>query len=240
MAHVLEKDRTYVIAHSDDLLPETAFDQYLVLIEKRSTRTPLVHLTNYREFYGLTLAVDDTVLTPRVETEQMAAWAIDLAPQSSHLIDIGTGSGAIALAIATHRPDLAIVATEVSEAALETAHHNATTLGLNTEFIQSDLFESVDGYFETIVTNLPYLQDGVELMPEVAKEPAVALYGGPGDGLDLYRRFLSQLPEHLSPGGLLFTECDPWQQPDLIAEAQSIGLTVIRQDYFILGFRYAG
>jgi release factor glutamine methyltransferase len=240
MAHVLEQNRAYVIAHSDDRLPKTATDLYLLLIDKRSARTPLVHLTNHREFYGLTLVVDDTVLTPRVETEQMAAWAIELAPRSSRLIDIGTGSGAIALAIATHRPDLTVVATEVSEAALETAGRNAATLGLNTEFVRSDLFESVDGYFETVVTNLPYLQDGAELMPEVAKEPAVALFGGPGDGLDLYRRFLSQLPSHLSPGGLLFTECDPWQQPDLIAEAQSIGLSVIKQDYFILGFSYAG
>lgn len=74
-------------------------------------------------------------------------------------------------------------------------------------------------------------------MPEVRREPAIALFGGTGDGLDLYRRFLTELPEHLEPNGYLFTECDPWQQPDLIASANKIGLKVIEEDYFILGFQ---
>jgi release factor glutamine methyltransferase len=83
---------------------------------------------------------------------------------------------------------------------------------------------------------LPYLRADAELMPEVQREPAVALFGGE-DGLDLYRRFLAGLPRHLTPGGYLFTECDPWQHAGLIAEAAKIGLKPIEQGYFILGFR---
>ena len=85
------------------------------------------------------------------------------------------------------------------------------------------------------MTNLPYLRDDADLMPEVRKEPAVALFGGT-DGLDLYRRFLAGVGEHLSPGGYLFTECDPWQHEDLTKAVAKAGLKPIEQGYFILGF----
>jgi release factor glutamine methyltransferase len=165
----------------------------------------------------------------------MVEWAIKYAPLDSHLIDIGTGSGAIALAINAHRPDLHITATEITIEALEIARRNAKTHHAEIEFIQSDLWENVTGVYDTIVTNLPYLRTDAQLMPEVHKEPAVALFGGK-DGLELYRRFLSELPAHLRIGGYLFTECDPWQHEGLIAEAAKVGLIPIEQGYFILGF----
>ena len=104
--------------------------------------------------------------------------------------------------------------------------------------IQSDLWEGVTGTFDLIVTNLPYLRDDshVDLMEEVKYEPDIALFGGE-DGLDLYRRFLAEVPSFLKPGGFLFTECDPWQHDDLIDEAAKYGLRVIEQGYFILGFQ---
>ena len=108
-------------------------------------------------------------------------------------------------------------------------------MSVQVDFVVSDLWSKVSGRFESVVTNLPYLQDSADLMPEVRREPAVALFGGP-DGLDLYRRFLSHIKDHLVPGGRLFTECDPWQHDALIKEAANYGLYPIEQGYFILGF----
>jgi release factor glutamine methyltransferase len=235
LGHVLGHDRAWIKAHDDDDLAPGDHDDANQLLARRANHEPLVHLTGHREFYGLDLSITPDVLTPRVETEQMVEWAIKYAPRDGSLIDIGTGSGALAIAIKLHRPDLVVTATEVSPAALEIARANARALKTDIAFVQSDLWNSVEQTFDVVVTNLPYLRDDAELMPEVQREPAVALFGG-SDGLELYRRFLHDLPKHLKPGGYLFTECDPWQHEDLIAEASRAGLSVIEQGYFILGF----
>lgn len=236
VAHVCERDRSWVMAHPEFKLSAKQSEQLESLVARRANREPLVHLTNQREFYGLEFYVNQDVLTPRAETEQMVEWAVQDAPKDSRLIDIGTGSGAIAVAIAKQRPDLKIVGTDVTDEALAVARRNVKTHDVQVELVKSDLFENVEGRFETVVTNLPYLFDDADLMPEVQKEPAVALHGGP-DGLDLYRRFLQQLPDHLEPGGRLFTECDPWQHASLVEEATKIGLQLVREGYFILGFQ---
>lgn len=236
LAHTLRRDRAWLLSHDDyELTPHQEAD-FEAFISRRSEHIPVVHLTGTREFYGLDIAITPDVLTPRVETEQIVEWAIKHAPQASSLIDIGTGSGAIAIAIAIHRPDLTITATEISDEALIIARRNAKTHCAKLTFIMSDLWDGVPGVYDTVVTNLPYLRTDADLMPEVQKEPAIALYGGQ-DGLDLYRRFLQDLPNHLSPGGFLFTECDPWQHEALISEAAKIGLSPIEQGYFILGFK---
>ncbi len=228
--------RENLLAHAQDELRGQAVTIYRSLVDQRKQRIPLVHLTHSREFYGLSFAITPDVLTPRAETEQMVDWAIAYAPKNSRLIDIGTGSGAIALAIARHRPDLDITATEISAKALRLAKSNANKLKLNTKFIQSDLFDNVSGAFSTVVTNLPYLKNDADLMPEVQREPKIALFGG-NDGLELYRRFFGQMGAHLKPQGYVFTECDPWQQPELSREAAQYGLKIIEQGYFITGFQ---
>ncbi len=236
LAHTLRRDRAWLLAHDDEILTlhqEADFEAY---ISRRSEHTPVVHLTGTREFYGLDIIITPDVLTPRVETEQIVDWAIKYTPKDSRLIDIGTGSGAIAIAIAAHRPDLAITATEISPEALDIARRNARKHHASITLIESDLWQNVPGTYDTIVTNLPYLRTDADLMPEVTKEPAVALFGGQ-DGLDLYRRFLKDLPAHLAAGGHLFTECDPWQHESLITEAAKHHLHPIEQGYFILGFR---
>lgn len=235
LCHVLGKDRTWLLAHDQDKLTPTQHAAYRALITQRSQHVPVVHLTNMREFYGIELFIDDTVLTPRVETEKMVEFAIKRAPKGGRIIDVGTGSGAIAIAIAKHRPDLEVWATEYSPEALIVARKNTKANGLYITLKQADLFEGINEKFDVVVCNLPYLADSAELMPEVQKEPGVALFGGP-DGLDIYRRFLGELPNHLKPSGMLFTECDPWQQKDLIVEAKTVGLELVEEDYFILGF----
>lgn len=238
VAHVAAHNRAWVLAHTDDEFPQAAERQAQTFLKRRLGREPLVHITGKREFYGLDFEITPEVLTPRVETEQMVEWAVNYAPQNSRLIDIGTGSGAIAVAIKLARPDLDVTATEISETALEVARRNASAHQADITFVLSDLWQGIEGQFDTICTNLPYLKDEAksELMEEVKHEPDVALFGGQ-DGLDIYRRFLADIPQRLIDGGFLFTECDPWQQPDLIAEAAKGGLVVIDQSYFILGFQ---
>jgi release factor glutamine methyltransferase len=246
LAHVLGQTRAHLTAHPETELTPAPTPTYQTHITRRAARTPLVHLTGTREFYGLDLEITPNVLTPRVETEQIVDWAIQHTPENASLIDIGTGSGAIAIAIAKARPDLHITATDLSEIQLTVARRNATRHHTPITFLASDLWESLKPekpnapnptVFQTIVTNLPYLADDADLMPEVTREPSVALFGGP-DGLDLYRRFLAGIPSHLAPNGHLFTECDPWQHESLIAEAAKYHLTPIEQGYFILGFRH--
>jgi release factor glutamine methyltransferase len=238
LGHVMEQKRTWLKAHDEvELTPEDR-QKYAMLVQKRTQRVPLVHLTNKREFYGLELEVTEATLTPRVETEQIVEWAIKYAPEGSHLIDIGTGSGAIAIGIGKNRPDLKITATEISLPAIKVARSNAAHHNVSLHLLQSDLWEGVTGTYQTIVTNLPYLRDDAhsDLMEEVKYEPDVALFGGE-DGLDIYRRFLQEVPTYLEKNGYLFTECDPWQHEDLIGEAAKYGLKPIEQGYFILGFQ---
>lgn len=236
IAYVTGKNRAWVLAHPEESLTTTQTTQLEQLVAKRAARHPLVHLTGNREFYGLNFAITPDVLTPRVETEQMVEWVIADAPKNARCIDIGTGSGAIAVAIVKHRPDIEMWATDVTDEALAVAKRNIKAHSVEVKLLKSDLFERVDAKFDVVATNLPYLQDDADLMPEVQKEPAVALHGGK-DGLTLYRRFLKQLPAHLKPDGKLYTECDPWQQADLAETAAEQGLAKIRENYFIMGFQ---
>jgi release factor glutamine methyltransferase len=236
MAHVTSQGRPWILAHDDEDLPEAQLESYANLVARRAQHEPLVHLTGVREFYGLDMAITPDVLTPRIETEQMVEWAVRYAPKDSRLIDIGTGSGAIATAIAVHRPDLDMTGTDVSSRELKVASANASRHAVKIKLTESDLWSNISGRYETIVANLPYLTTDADLMPEVKREPAVALFGG-DDGLDLYRTFLKDLPDYLSPHGFVFTESDPWQHDALIKLAENIGLVPIETGYFILGFQ---
>ncbi len=242
LAFVLNKPREWLIAHNSDELTNQESKYFDKAIKRRISHEPVCYITNKLEFYGIDFYVDNRVLAPRVETELVAEQAIKNAPKGSKLIDIGTGSGAITVTIAKHRPDLVITATEVSPEALEVAKLNAKNiLGKDNKikFIEADIWDGVNGEFETVVTNLPYVSEDYKprMKPEVAKEPAVALFGGKGDGLDLYRRFYNDLPEHIELGSLIYHESDPWQHEELKKLANKAGLDPILEDYLILGFK---
>lgn len=239
MEQTTGRSREELLAHSEEPFRGSANKTFALLLDRRKQHEPMSHLLGKREFYGLDLIVTPKVLTPRVETERIAELAIKLAPPDSRLLDLGTGSGALAIAVARHRPDLTITASDISPEALAVAKLNTKKHKLNIKLVQSDLWQSLPGHWQTVVTNLPYLSQDAEseLMPEAKREPAVALFGGSGDGLDLYRRMLTKLPNHLDAGGYLFTECDPWQQAALIEASRTVGLEPIEQDYFVTGFR---
>jgi release factor glutamine methyltransferase len=236
LAFVLNKPKEWILAHPEAELVQAELQKLEDLVNRRLNHEPVVHLTGSKEFYGLEFEITPDVLTPRAETEPMVEWAVKLLPKGSRVVDMGTGSGALIIALGKHRPDLELVATDVSAEALAIAKRNAQRYNLNISFVQSDIWNEVDGKFDAILTNLPYLKNDAELTEEVKKEPAVALFGG-DDGLDLYRRMLRGTPDNLADGGYLFTECDPWQQDSLKSEAGNYGFVQIEESYFVLGFQ---
>ena len=156
---------------------------------RRREREPVAYILGTKGFRSIELAVDPRVLIPRPETEHLVEAVLDL-PQGARVCDVGTGSGAIALALKSERPDLDVVATDASADALEVARANAARLGLDVEFHHGDLLADVAGPLDAVVSNPPYVEDGAELAPEIVRyEPALALRAGP-DGLDVIRRLL--------------------------------------------------
>lgn len=239
LADVLHKDKSWIIAHAEVEPDAAQLDRIQSLFKLRAERHPMSYVLGYREFYGLKFAVDKRALTPRIETEVIVLEATNRAPQKARVLDVGTGSGAMAIALQHTRPDFRVTATEVSQDALDLAQENAVAIlgpDHTITFLQSDLFETVTGTYDLIVANLPYVSRSFQTMEEVTFEPDVALFGGSEDGLDLYRAFFKKLPEYLKPTALVFIESDPWQQPELIKLAETAGLAPIFQDYFILGF----
>jgi release factor glutamine methyltransferase len=154
-------------------------------------REPVAYITGVRGFRRLDLHVDGRVLIPRPETETLVEAALDL-PRGARVVDVGTGSGAVALALKDERPDLDVVATDTSADALMVARANAARLGLEVAFVEGDLLATV-GNVDAVVSNPPYVEDGAALQLEIARhEPAVALYAGP-EGLTVIRRLVTQV-----------------------------------------------
>jgi len=212
LAHILHQPRTYLLTHTEAEITPTQLSAYQALTTKRAAHVPLQHLTGQQEFFGFTLRVSPDVLIPRPETEHLVeavlAWAAT-QPQPLRIADIGTGSGAIAIALATHLPTTQIIATDISEPALDLARENAATHHLtNIYFLHADLLPPTDAHYHAIVSNPPYipLTDAPTLQPEVlAHEPHTALFAGQ-DGLDIYRRLIPAAHAALRLGGLLALE----------------------------------
>ena len=211
----LKKDRAWILAHSDEKMPAKALSKLSPLLKRRKKREPLAYITGYRDFFGLRLAVSRQSLIPRPETENLVEYAIKVAPRNGSVLDVGTGSGAIALAIKSLRPDLKVSALDVSKEVLKLAKKNSGQLKLNIKFIHSNMFENVSDRFDVIVANLPYLPEKRDLDPELSYEPAIALLSGP-DGLDHYRRMLREAFQVLTIRGRIIIEHEPHQTPQLI------------------------
>lgn len=215
LGHVLGRDRAWLAAHAAETIPTAQADEFLALAKRRRNGEPVAYLTGVREFWGLPIAVSPAVLIPRPETETLVELALAWLPaeRETRVLDLGTGSGAIALAIAHERPRALVLATDISEAALAFARDNAQRLRLsNIEFMRSDWFAAVPLQFrgvpfDLIVSNPPYVEagDGHLVTGDLRHEPAIALSPG-DDGLLAIRRIVAGAQERLVAGGGLIVE----------------------------------
>ncbi len=211
VAHALGRTRAWLYAHADDAVGESDAAAVRALIAKRSAGVPVAYLVGEREFWSLPLSVTPDVLIPRPETELLVDIALRHIPQGKkvYIADLGTGSGAIALAIASERPDARIVATDSSPAALEVAAANGRRHAIgNVRFVLSDWFTELnDEVFDVIVSNPPYIasNDAHLSQGDLRHEPAAALSSG-SDGLDAIRTIVAAAPRHLTAGGVALLE----------------------------------
>jgi release factor glutamine methyltransferase len=189
LAAAMGVDRAAIVADPERGLDPDAARRFMEYAARRRDREPVAYILGTKGFRSIDLAVDPRVLIPRPETEHLVEAVLDL-PRGARVCDVGTGSGAIALALKSERPDLRVVATDASGEALEVARANAERLGLDVELHHGDLLADVAGPLDAVVSNPPYVEDGAELAPEIVRfEPALALRAGP-DGLDVIRRLL--------------------------------------------------
>ena len=225
LLHVLQISRTTLIAHPGRELTPSQRTTYEATIARRLHHEPIQYITGRQEFYGVALDVTPAVLIPRPETEHLVEAVLKLLPanQTLKIADIGTGSGAIAIALAIHLPQAEITALDISTEALAVAATNARRhdVASRIQFLQSDLLAALNHEpqtFDAIVSNPPYLPstDRATLHPQVRDhEPPTALFAGE-DGLDIYKRLITQAWSALKPNGLLALEIGHGQQADLI------------------------
>ncbi len=200
-----EHDRAWLLAHDTDTLPEGVAEALQTLALRRLRGEPVAYLTGHKEFYGLKLAVDARVLVPRPDTETLVDWALEVLPPSASVIDLGTGSGAIALALKHARPGLQVHAVDYSTDVLSVARANAQHLQLEVQFSQGSWLSGIADRFHAIVSNPPYIAAQDPHLEALTHEPAQALASG-SDGLDDIRTIIQQAPAHLLPGGWLLLE----------------------------------
>jgi release factor glutamine methyltransferase len=233
LLHVAAHDRGWLYAHPEEILSAEIANQYFALIQRRANGEPTQHLTGKQEFWGLEFEVTPDVLIPRPETEHLIEVALDrlalrelragrsprLTGNALTLVDVGTGSGCIAIALAKELPDAIVYATDISPAALNVARRNASRLGVfdQIQFLESNLLEAFiesqatdhkSRLFDLIVSNPPYIgQRDAESLPREVRdhEPPAALFAGE-EGYELYGALIPQSARHLKPGGLLVLE----------------------------------
>ena len=220
LQYILKKPRQYLIVYDNEEVGKKEQWEYFVNIEKLTSGVPLQHITHQQEFMKMNFYVDENVLIPRPDTEILVEEVIKIAQkmQTPKILDLCTGSGAIAIGIAKNVPNAEVYGVDISQKAIEIAKKNAKELDAKVKFIKSNLFSNIDKMkFDIIVSNPPYIKKDVmkSLSEEVKKEPELALDGGI-DGLDFYRKITKQAIEYLKFGSYLCYEIGYDQKDEVI------------------------
>ena len=205
-------DRAWLLAHDTDALEPAQLSIFEALAHRRLQLEPVAYIVGQKEFFGLTLQIDKRVLDPRDDTEILVEWALSCSTHwpEPRFLDLGTGSGAIALALKSQQTHAQVTAVDASSDALSLAAQNAHRLSLDVAFLKSDWFTQVTGKYEVIVSNPPYIEAQDPHLAQLKHEPLEALTSGE-DGLDDIRKIVIQARKHLVPGGWLLIE-HGWQQ----------------------------
>jgi release factor glutamine methyltransferase len=238
LAHALRTNRARLKSHPEAAPGEAARASFHALIERRAAGEPLAYLVGHKDFWTLRLAVSPDVLVPRPETELLVERCLGLRPDAAGTaLDLGTGSGAIALALASERPGWKVTATDASVAALAIARRNATTLHLDVEFLAGEWFTPVaTRRFHLLVSNPPYVAagDAVLRVPPLSHEPLAALTPGV-DALASLRAIIRAAPEHLERGGWIALEHGASQAADVARELVARGFRHVRSHRDLAG-----
>ncbi len=233
----IQKDRAWVVAHPEYVLDQKIIAKLDKLIRRRITREPLAYIRDKAWFYGRFFSVNPHVLIPRPESENFIELLKKLNPQK--IIDIGTGSGALAVTTNLELPDSSVIATDISKKALVIAKKNARTYNANVEFLAGSLLEPLDDKQlenSVIVANLPYVPNGLITSPEIMQEPSEALFSGK-DGLDHYRSFWHQISMQTTKPSYILTESLESQHVTLEQIAKQSGYLTEKADVLIQQFR---
>jgi release factor glutamine methyltransferase len=208
LGHVLQLSRVQLITQSERALTASESQQLAAVFQRRIDGEPIAYIVGGREFYGLSFHVTPDVLIPRPETELLVELAAERLPQNGRILDMGAGSGAIAVAIAHIRADAVVTALDISQAALDIARHNAARHGVSINFLQSDWYDALTAQrFDTIVANPPYIVEGDSHLSQgdLRFEPVDALTDH-ADGMTALRAIINGATRHLVPGGWLLME----------------------------------
>jgi release factor glutamine methyltransferase len=221
LLYVLNASRV-ALFDSARVLTNFELEAFEALLQRRASREPLQWILGSADFYGLELMVRPGVLIPRPETERLVELVLEHLPKQGRVIDVGCGSGAIALALKHERPGLEVSASDINPEAVRLTLENAKRLNLEVQVVQTSLLENVPGSFDAIISNPPYLPSADSLEPEVQLEPKEALFSG-RDGLELARVLAIQAAERLEPGGFMALELDPRNAYEFARELQNAG-----------------
>lgn len=238
LAHQLSRERVWVVANDDVVVPAHTVDRFRADIDRRAQAVPLAYLTGVKEFHSLELRVTPDALVPRPETEVLVDWALELLPDRSTatIVDLGTGSGAIALALKFRSPGVRVFATDASVAALDVARTNARALGLDVQFVDGDWWDAAGTQrFDLALSNPPYVATDDPHLEALRHEPASALVAG-ADGLDALRAIIAGAPSHLHAGAWLVLEHGRTQAEAVAALARSAGFSEIAMRCDLSGY----
>ncbi len=245
LCYMLGVDRTWLVAHNDDSLARAALSQKGTprreglkeygekLLLRRLKREPIAYIVGRKDFYGREFIVTPDVLIPRPETEVMVELLTLPAESAETLIDVGTGSGAIAVTAKLTFPHLKVEGVDVSDEALKVAKKNAKTFGASVRFYRSDLLEKAGSHYDVICANLPYVSREWQVSPDVNAEPDLALYAD-DDGLALIKKLIKQATIKQSAGNYLLLEADPRQHDTIIEHGHSHGYAMHQVEGFIV------